>query len=298
MTSGPLTYAQLEGLWIRAGGPVAQAPTAAAIAQAESGGQAGDTNPSDNHGTQTSWGLWQISNGTHSAPSPQWNVPIVNARLAVAKYKGAGNSFSPWGTFNSGAYRKFMSNGTTPDFSAAGGGGKFGPGVSAQIGGPPPNPDPGCLVPFSLPQISVPLAGSVGGGQLCLMRKSQARAWIGAGLMGAGGFVLFGSFAILVGTGLARTKAVAQAGQAAGFVAAPLRGARSAGARARPRRKAAPAAAPAAATQPAAAPPASRSGTAPPPARRAPSRPPVAPGMGPGKSGTAPPRPRARKAGP
>lgn len=221
--SGGLSYAQLEGLWIRAGGPAGQAPTAAAIALAESGGQPGATNPTDNNGTQTSWGLWQISNGTHSAPSPKWSVPGVNARLAVAKWRAAGRSFSPWGTFNSGAYKKFMNNGTSPDFSAAGGG--TGPGVSATIGGPGggSGADPGCLVGFTVPNlVSLPLVGGIGGGgQICLVRKSWARAFIGGGLIVGGGLVLFGATAILVGAGLAKTQAVQEGAQLVGFVKAP-----------------------------------------------------------------------------
>lgn len=37
-----------------------------------------------------------------------------NARLAVAKYKGAGNSFVPWGTYTSGLYRHYLKKDVTP----------------------------------------------------------------------------------------------------------------------------------------------------------------------------------------
>src|SRR5712664_681644 len=101
------TYAQLEQLWINNGGPKAAAPVAAAVALAESGGNTAATNPTDNNGTQTSWGLWQISNGTHAQPVPDILDPNVNAAQAVAKYQGEGNSFGPaWGTYDSGAYEK------------------------------------------------------------------------------------------------------------------------------------------------------------------------------------------------
>jgi len=103
-----LSFSQLEGLWIQAGGPKVLAPVAAAIALAESSGNPQALNPTDNNGTQSSFGLWQISNGTHAPPSASWADPLTNARLAVAKYKGAGNSFSPWGTYDSGAYKKFL----------------------------------------------------------------------------------------------------------------------------------------------------------------------------------------------
>src|SRR5215469_8572358 len=94
----PLTYGQLEGLWIAAGGPKDAASTMAAIAIRESGGQPWANNYHDTNGaggTQTSWGLWQISNGTHSRPVRNINNPFVNAQQAVAKYRAAG--LQPWG---------------------------------------------------------------------------------------------------------------------------------------------------------------------------------------------------------
>ena len=106
---GTYTFAQLRNYWLLAGGPPDQADTAAAIALAESSGEANNTNPTDNNGTQTSWGLWQISLGNHNPPDPNWNNPLVNARLAVAKYRENGNSFSPeWGTYDTGAYLQYM----------------------------------------------------------------------------------------------------------------------------------------------------------------------------------------------
>lgn len=117
-----ISYAQAEGLWIKAGGDPAVAPIAAAIVFPESGGNPGALNPVDNGGRQSSFGLWQISNGTHTPPDPNWSDPFVNAKLAVAKYKGAGNTFSPWGTYDSGAYRKYVQGGVPPDMSAGGAG--------------------------------------------------------------------------------------------------------------------------------------------------------------------------------
>lgn len=106
---GAYTFGQLRNYWLLAGGPGGlTADIAAAIALAESRGVPTATNPTDNNGTQTSWGLWQISLGNHSEPSPNWANPLANARLAVAKYQGAGNTFSPWGTYVTGAYLKFL----------------------------------------------------------------------------------------------------------------------------------------------------------------------------------------------
>jgi len=121
-----VSYAQAEGLWIKAGGDPSVAAIAAAIMFPESGGNPQAINPTDNNGTQSSWGLWQISTGTHATPDPNWADPLTNAKLAVAKYKGAGNSFRPWGTYNSGAYRRYLQNGVPPDMSAGGAGGVTG----------------------------------------------------------------------------------------------------------------------------------------------------------------------------
>jgi hypothetical protein len=116
-----LSFAQLEGAWIQAGGSPAMAPLMAAIALAESSGNPDATNPTDNGGTQTSWGLWQISNGDHSEPSPTWNDPVENARLAVGKIRSQG--LGAWGTYTSGAYRQYEQSGVAPDTSGTSGAG-------------------------------------------------------------------------------------------------------------------------------------------------------------------------------
>ena len=103
------SFAQLEELWINAGGPAVVAPIAAAIALAESAGNPNAINPTDNGGTQTSWGLWQISDGTHGQPVANILSPTVNAQQAVAKYKASG--WAPWGTYASGAYLRFLPKG-------------------------------------------------------------------------------------------------------------------------------------------------------------------------------------------
>lgn len=106
------TFSQLEALWKQAGGPAVVAPIAAAIALAESGGNPGALNTTDNNGTQTSVGLWQVSNGTHEYPS-SWLTPAGNAKEAVAKYNGAGDTFKPWGTYDSGAYLNYLPGGAS-----------------------------------------------------------------------------------------------------------------------------------------------------------------------------------------
>jgi hypothetical protein len=115
------TYGQLEQLWISAGGPRALAPLMAAIALAESGGNPEATNPTDNGGTQTSWGLWQVSDGTHNQPVQGILEPLVNAKAAVAKYKSQG--LRAWGTYDSGAYEQYYQGSVPPSRLPPGGGG-------------------------------------------------------------------------------------------------------------------------------------------------------------------------------
>lgn len=187
------SYAQLEQLWINAGGPASQAPIAAAIALAESQGNANALNPNDNGGRQSSFGLWQISNGTHTPPAANWADPAENARLAVAKWKagsppGTGPNFRPWGTFTSGAYKANLSNKTTPDPNVP----PNPSAVQAQVGA---SGSADCLVPNPLGVSLGPF--SLGAGPSCLFSRSNARAFIGAGLMLAGGAVGFAALAVL-----------------------------------------------------------------------------------------------------
>ena len=105
VTGGPhVSYSQLEALWTAAGGPKGTANTAAAIAEAESGGGYDQMQQGQPFAT-TGWGYWQITPG-----GPQYYNPMTNAREAVSKYKAAGG-FSPWTTYESGAYRGFLQGG-------------------------------------------------------------------------------------------------------------------------------------------------------------------------------------------
>ena len=170
-----LSYAQLKAVWLAASKGTKYhtnwwASLMAAIGMAESKGDATVTNPTDNGGTQTSWGVWQISNGTHSAPASNWADPYANARLAIGKLDSQG--LSAWGTYDSGAYKAFLSSKTSPDatgidvVSSA-----VGKGLTGQI-----ESSSDCLY-----GPNVPLAG-----QICLLTYGQARALIGGGLLVAG----------------------------------------------------------------------------------------------------------------
>jgi len=111
----PLTLTQLEYYWTNNGGPASVAPIAGAIALAESGGRS--VVQQGQPPATTGWGPWQITPGNASLLDPN-----ANARAAVAKYKAAGNSFTPWTTYTSGKYRQFLRTGSNVPAYLLGGG--------------------------------------------------------------------------------------------------------------------------------------------------------------------------------
>jgi hypothetical protein len=194
-----LSYAQLEGLWLTTAagttyGTKTWAALMAAIAEAESGGNPDATNPNDNQGKQTSWGLWQISLGNHQPPSPNWADPATNAQLALAKLQSQG--LGAWGTYTSGAYKAYINGSTTPDTSIAGNPAALTAEVTAAGASD-------CL--YGLPGIPgtswiTDLTGSGGNiGNVCLLTKSEARGWIGGVLMAGGTLVMLAGFALALG---------------------------------------------------------------------------------------------------
>ena len=106
----PYSFAQLEDLWLGAGGRRDLAPTMAAIGLAESRGE--NIRQRGQPYGRTGWGIWQITPGDSE---PAIGVdralldPRVNARAAVAKEEQQG--LGAWSTYGSGAYRSFMPRG-------------------------------------------------------------------------------------------------------------------------------------------------------------------------------------------
>lgn len=123
--SASLTHDELASLWILAGGIGEAADTAAAIAEAESSGcQYALAGPVDIRPVKSchwnvtngenSCGFWQINLRAH----PTYSAPAIfdkltNAKAAVAISRG-GLDFSPWSTYQNGAYRAFLHNGPPP----------------------------------------------------------------------------------------------------------------------------------------------------------------------------------------
>ena len=125
VASGTLSYADIEGFWIDAGGSSASAGTytnsqiAAAITGAESSFLPGIIQADENY-ANTGWGLWQITPGDELGAEDgvseygsdyQLLDPWNNAESAVYLYDQRG--FEPWTTYNDGAYEGFLQS-TSP----------------------------------------------------------------------------------------------------------------------------------------------------------------------------------------
>ena len=119
VASGTLSYADIEGFWIDAGGSSASAGTytnsqiAAAITGSESSFQPGIIQAGMDY-ANTGWGLWQITPGDELAAEGvseygsdyQLLDPWNNAESAVYLYDQRG--FEPWTTYNDGAYEAHL----------------------------------------------------------------------------------------------------------------------------------------------------------------------------------------------
>lgn len=185
-----LTYNQLEGVWIAGGGSPSMAPLMAAIAEAESGGDPASLNATDNGGTQSSFGLWQISTGTHAPPSPNWADPVTNARLAVGKLNSQG--LGAWGTYTSGAYKAFLGGGspTTVGIDITG---VNTPAAGALAQSASNSLAPTCLI--GIPSVNV--ASLVSIPDICFVTKKIARDLVGGALVFGGLAVALVSLAVI-----------------------------------------------------------------------------------------------------
>lgn len=102
----------LASLARQAGFPESAIPTMVAIAMAESGG---NPNAYGDVSIGGSKGLWQIYTKAHPDLDQKYNLfdPMQNALAAFQVWQNAGGSFTPWSTFNSGAYLKYMGQNPT-----------------------------------------------------------------------------------------------------------------------------------------------------------------------------------------
>jgi hypothetical protein len=121
--SGPIeTMAQLEKLWIQAGGDPNLAPQMAAIAKAESGGNPTSYNATQASGDQ-SFGLWQINvapNANHDFAGQVTSIsggifdPLQNAKDAVAIEKRQGLSNNSWSSYGGSSYESWLATAPSP----------------------------------------------------------------------------------------------------------------------------------------------------------------------------------------
>ena len=113
------SHADLEALWLLAGGSPASADTAAAIAEAESKGclyaKAGPTDDRPlkactyrKTSKENSYSLWQVNRMAH----PQYTAKELYTALGVAKaavaISNGGANFKPWTTYVSGEYKQYL----------------------------------------------------------------------------------------------------------------------------------------------------------------------------------------------
>ena len=194
-TGTQYSYAQLEGLWINAGGAKALAPTMAAIAMAESGGCSTALNPSG------ASGLWQILGAVDPADQKNLFDPAVNAKEATLKYSSQG--LGAWVTYTTGAYKSYLSGSTTPDTNVPSGG--------SPSSGSGSTGDAGCLLQIgggSVLGISNPL-------NVCLISRKGAREIVGGLCLTAAGIIGLAAAVILAASAFQHPAATAAVGSIA-----------------------------------------------------------------------------------
>jgi hypothetical protein len=113
------THTQLMELWVLHGGLQQDADVAAAIAQAESGGcQYAKAGPTDDRPVkqctyrqtngENSYGLWQINRRAHPGYTATSLYTAGGNAAAAVQIAGLPASFTPWSTYNDGAYKQYL----------------------------------------------------------------------------------------------------------------------------------------------------------------------------------------------
>ena len=109
----------LQALWIANGGSPQGASIAAAIALAESNGNSAALNNNPSTGDY-SVGLWQVNyfgslftprTAAYGSPAALLIDPNAQAKAAIS-ISGNGTNWTPWSTYNSGAYKNFLNAAT------------------------------------------------------------------------------------------------------------------------------------------------------------------------------------------
>lgn len=102
---GVLNAKDVAGFIVEAGFPASEVNTAVAVAMAESGLKTDATN--NNTNGSTDYGLFQI-NSIHQSILSEGDKfdALDNSKMAYKIWKQAGGKWTPWVTYNTGAYKK------------------------------------------------------------------------------------------------------------------------------------------------------------------------------------------------
>lgn len=113
VTPGRLNATAVAALAVRAGFRGDDVQIAVAVARAESDWNAKATN--HNHDGSTDFGLMQI-NSIHESilAGGSWSNAQDNMIMAFKVFQGSGGRWTPWVTFNTGSYRKFLTDVVAP----------------------------------------------------------------------------------------------------------------------------------------------------------------------------------------
>lgn len=209
---------QIQQLWLANGGDPTKAATAAQIALAESGGNSTALN--NNPGTgDYSVGLWQINyfgnllqSRTKALGSPgQLQAdPNLQAQAAI-KVSNNGQNFTPWSTYNSGAYLNAgngQGNAGTGNSSASAAGGAGGTGCN--LGSQGINIDA---------LSSVPLVGGLAP-KVTIFNACQVKGIVGGLLVGLGAAAMLTGVVLIA----SKSKTVQGAAKTAIGIAVPEAG--------------------------------------------------------------------------
>ena len=115
VSASTISGTQTAKYWLSAGGSHSTCPTAVAVAYAESSLDCAATgyNPSS-----YDRGLWQINSYWHSEVSDSCAYSCSCCATAAYDISSHGSNWTPWSTYNSGAYKNYMSKATTDCNSA------------------------------------------------------------------------------------------------------------------------------------------------------------------------------------
>lgn len=183
-----LTAVQIGQWAASAGFPKEELGNAIAIALAESSGRIDAVGGPNANGTYD-YGVWQINEGAHPQlfqQYPQW-WSAANGKMAFDVWTRAGNKWTPWSVWNSGAYRFY-----SPEALAAAS--KIDP---IEIS-PESDPDPISAIPEALNEIGNAFKSIAGGVGKAGQWMGEGGNWVRVAQVVAGGAMLLSALTIVM----------------------------------------------------------------------------------------------------